>query len=116
MLQDAFDELPREGGRVLGQPRAERAALPCLLRVSAIEVDLEERLQRDPPRGMTAGPRRALPHAAGAASVPIASTRRVSTARSPTAIAQRIMFARARPCVTTDTPAMPKSGAETYGS
>ncbi len=116
MLEDAFDELPCECRRILGETRAERATLPGLLRVSTIEVDLEERLQRDPSGGMPAGARRSLPQAAGATPAPIASTSPVATARSPTAMAHRIMFARARPCVTTDTPAMPRSGADTYGS
>jgi len=93
MFEDAFDELPREVRGLVGEAGTERAALPGLLRVGAVEVDLEQGLQRDPARRMTAGARSSL-----------------------TAIAQRTMFARARPWVTTDTPAMPRSGADTYWS
>src|SRR5437773_1551254 len=116
VLEHALDELPGESCGILGETGPERAPLPGLLWISAIEVDLEERLQRHAARRVTAGTDLRLPHAAGAAVVPMASTSRVATARSPTAIAQRIIFARARPCVTTLTPAMPRSGAETYGS
>src|SRR5712692_3460246 len=119
VLEHSFDQLPGEIRGVLGQPRAERAPFPGLLRIGAIEVDLEERLERHATRRMTARARRTLLHwssGAVAAVVPIASTSFVATARCATAIAHRIMFARARPCVTTETAAMPRSGAETYGS
>ena len=45
MLQNTFDQIPRECGCLLGESRAKCAPLPGLLRVGAIEVDLEERLQ-----------------------------------------------------------------------
>ena len=120
MLEDALDDLPGEGGRLLGQSRSECTALPGLFGVGAVEVDLEERLQGQTSRGVTAAARR--PRGAGAHAAfrvgisAITSTSRVSTARSATSIARRIMFARARPWVTTETPATPSSGAETYGS
>src|SRR5262249_7504129 len=122
VLEHALDELPGEARGRVGKARAKRTALPGFLRVSPIEVDLEERLQRDATRWVAAGAltcgvaRDLRGHAAGTAAVPIASTRRVVTARSATAMAQRIMLAFARPWVTTDTPAMPRSGADTYGS
>jgi hypothetical protein len=121
MLEHALDQLPREVRGLVGETGAEGATLPGLLCVGTVEIDLEERLQRDPTRRVTAGARRSLLHgrsiyAAVAALAPIASTRREETARSATAIAQRTMPARARPCVTTETPAMPRSGADTYWS
>jgi hypothetical protein len=44
MSENSLDQIPRERGGLFGEPRAERAALPRLLGVSAIEIDLEERL------------------------------------------------------------------------
>jgi len=129
MRQDARDEVPGERGGFLGQARTERAALVRLARIGAVEVDLEQRLERQPPRGMPSAARRApcslrgpgggasrLFYAADATPSPITLTRSVATARSATTIAHRIIGPRARPWVTTETPATPRSGAETYGS
>jgi hypothetical protein len=116
MLQNTFDEIPREGGSLLREPSAERAALPGLLRVGAVEVDLEKRLQGEPAGGMPTAASRPFAQAADATPSPSASSSRVDTARSATSIARRIMFAFARPCVTTEIPATPSSGADTYGS
>ena len=116
MSEHALDEVPSERAGLFRQPGAKRAALPRLLRIGTVEVDLEEGLEREPPRRMATAARRPLAHAADATPSPSASRSRVETARSATSIARRIMFARARPCVTTEIPATPRSGAETYGS
>jgi len=129
MRQDARDQLPGERCRFLGQARTESATLVRLAWIRAIEVDLEQRLERQPPRGMPSAARRApwsfqgpgggaprLFYAADATPSPITLTRPLATARSATTIAHRIIGARALPWVTTETPATPRSGAETYGS
>ena len=113
MLQHPVDKVPRERAGLVREAGAERAALPGLLCIGAIEVDLEQRLEREPPRGMAATARGTLAHAADATPSPSASRSRVKTARSATSIARRIMFARARPWVTTEIPATPRSGADT---
>jgi len=116
MLQYALDQIPRKCRRLFREARAERAALPGLLGIGAIEVDLKKRLEGETSRGMAAAARRPVAHAADATPSPSASRSRVETARSATSIARRIMFAFARPCVTTEIPATPRSGADTYGS
>src|SRR2546428_56990 len=112
----AVDDFPGEGAGFVGEARAERAALPGLAGVRAIEVDLEEGLQGEAPRGMPAAARWSRGHAAEATPSTIASISLVATARSATSMAWRIIAARARPWVTTDSPATPRSGAEAYGS
>jgi hypothetical protein len=114
MSENSLDEIPRERGGLFGETRAERAPLPGLLRIGAIEIDLEEGLQGEASRRMATAAR--WPLAADATPSPSASRSRVEMARSATSIARRIMFARARPCVTTEMPATPRSGADTYGS
>ena len=117
MVKNSLDELPRKARGLLGQSRTKRAAIVGLARIGAIEVDLEKRLKSKPPGRMTATARRSRAHAAVVeAPWPMASMSRVATERSATSIARRIMFARARPWVTTDTPATPRRGAEAYGS
>src|SRR5439155_10650767 len=116
MGEHPLDEVPGKRAGFLRQSGAKRAALPGLLWVGAIEVDLEEGLEGEPPRGMAASARRPLAHAADATPSPSASRRRVATARSATSIARRIMFARARTCVTTEIPPTPRSGAGAYGA
>src|SRR2546428_13195946 len=110
------DQNPRERGGLLGESRAERDTLPGLPGIGTIEIDPEEGLRRKAARGMTPAARWPLAHAADATPSPSASRSLVETARSATSIARRIMFARARPCVTTEIPATPRSGADTYGS
>src|SRR5438093_5782894 len=112
MRDHAIDDLPGEGAGLVGQAGAECAALPGLAGVRAVEVDLEEGLECEAPRGMPAAARWSRGHAAEATPSVIASMSLVATARSATSIAWRIIPALARPWVTTDTPATPRSGAE----
>src|SRR5207237_960177 len=75
MLQDTLDQIPRERPGFVRQACPKRAALPGLFGIGAIEVDLEERLEREAPRGMATAARRLLAHAADATpSMPFART------------------------------------------